>query len=339
MKFDLEKWIDNKTGYEFKRIFNDNVDKINGFGEYLKTKFKAIESRIDNLVINSGGDSPNEVVDLRTNSEGKKFGSAQARVLYIEETVKENMLTLMSENKKLRNEVEIINNLLNELYGGKDKTVDIFVSEKVGDDKLGDGTEAKPYKTIQRAVDTIPMISGISYTVNVEPGVYLEDVMIRNLKANRFELVATNLSTSSQHNDTGVFLRSVAIVDCNMYSGVRGFTQTDVANSRIKAFIEFSGAAYGIIDRCRAVTNTKTINGYIAFYFDRSSGHIYTSLTSNQHIAVSAEYTTELRMANDVSGVDNEYVYRADSSTIYTSPGTSIKGKNEKSLISGGQVL
>ncbi|HGF7444553.1 TPA: hypothetical protein QFT51_000982, partial [Enterococcus faecium] len=61
----LVKLISNNIALKWKETFNKNVDYLNSLEKKLSDQDKSTNSRIDNLVINSGGDSPNEVVDAR----------------------------------------------------------------------------------------------------------------------------------------------------------------------------------------------------------------------------------------------------------------------------------
>ncbi|MFR7827258.1 MAG: hypothetical protein ACLU3J_09895, partial [Enterococcus lactis] len=67
---ELEKLKNNRISNEWKQTFNDNVDYLENLEKNLDEQHKSTNSRIDNLVLHSGGDSPNEVVDARINAEG-----------------------------------------------------------------------------------------------------------------------------------------------------------------------------------------------------------------------------------------------------------------------------
>ena len=56
--------------------------------------------------------------------------------------------------------------------------INLYVSPS-GNDDTGDGSSARPYRTIQHAVDAIPpVLNGHSIRINVSPGTYEEDVQI-----------------------------------------------------------------------------------------------------------------------------------------------------------------
>lgn len=336
----LTKLIKNRISSEWKKVFNDNVDYLNGLETKVNQKDQATNSRIDNLVLQSGGDSPNEVVDARTNGSGEKYATLRARLNAGEQLTEQELVEV---NRLITDQSEQISQLektIQELYGGNGGVIDIYVSADQGNDTTADGTESKPFKTIQAAINSLPLLSTTKFYIYVEPGVYLEDVVISNITSGQLEIVATNFSVvDASVGDTGVFVRSVLFIDCGMYCAVRGFTQTDVANSP-KRFIYFHGAMYGVADRCRAVQNTKNIDGYTAFGWERCvSGNIYGCHASNQYYAIKGAFGTGVRISNSVSGTENNIVYRSEGSIIYRSAGASISGTTMESKTYGGQVF
>ena len=67
----LKKLTTNLITGKWKEIFNHNVDCLNDLETSLKENDDYLNNRIDNLVLSSGGDSPNEVVDVRGEYKGE----------------------------------------------------------------------------------------------------------------------------------------------------------------------------------------------------------------------------------------------------------------------------
>lgn len=339
MKFILEKWINNKTDATFKRIFNDNVDKINALANYFKKRESATNSRIDNLVLRSGGPSHNEVVDARVDYLGVSHDTLKGRLDADWKYIEDKFEAINQKHLYYDSTIKTLFDTLEKLYTTIGEPVRIFVSEKRGSNISGDGTEEKPFKTIQKAADLIPAISSANYFIMVEPGAYLEDVFINNKFSRSIEIIATNLATAEpDKNDTGVYVREVNFYNCPNYCGVRGFTQTDAINSQDKRFVSFTAVEYGVVDRCRAVANTKAIDAYETFYFDRTKGHVYSTHASNQKLLVESIHTSTVRISSSLTGSANDTVLRAEASIIYAAKlnvtGTTAEVKN-----SGGQIF
>ena len=81
----LFKLISNRISTEWKEKFNKNVDYLNSLETKLSDQDKATNSRINNLVLHSGGDSPNEVVDGRVDYKGQAYSVLQDRLLASEQ--------------------------------------------------------------------------------------------------------------------------------------------------------------------------------------------------------------------------------------------------------------
>lgn len=335
----LTKLIKNRISSEWKKVFNDNVDYLNGLETKVNQKDQATNSRIDNLVLQSGGDSPNEVVDARTNGSGEKYATLRARLNAGEQLTEQELVEV---NRLITGQSEQIGQLektIQELYGGNGGVIDIYVSADQGNDTTADGTESKPFKTIQAAINSLPLLSTTKFYIYVEPGVYLEDVVINNITSALLEIVATNNSiTDAATGDTGVYVRSMAFNDCKMYCAVRGFTQTDVANS--DKFIYFLGASYGAVDNCRAAQNSKDIYFYRAYNWERCvAGAIYRSYAANQYVAVSAMFCSAMRINPTLSGDGNNIVVRSEGSIVFKASSASISGTTAESKSYGGQVF
>lgn len=335
----LMKLVKNAISSEWKKTFNDNVDYLNGLETRVDQKNKATNKRIDNLVLNAGGDSPNEVVDARVNTDGVIFETLRERLAAGEELTKEE-LTLV--NQLIKNQSEAItqlNSTIQELYGGSGGSISLFVSAELGNETTADGTEEKPFKTIQAAINSLPLLSTTKFYIYVEPGVYLEDVVINNITSSLLEIIATNNSiTDAATGDTGVYVRSMAFNDCKMYCAVRGFTQTDIQNS--DKFIYFLGASYGAVDNCRAAQNSKDIYFYRAYNWERCvAGAIYRSYAANQYVAVSAMFCSAMRINPTLSGDGNNIVVRSEGSIVFKSSSASISGTTAESKSYGGQVF
>ncbi|MDT2546690.1 hypothetical protein P7D69_20375, partial [Enterococcus raffinosus] len=81
---ELLKLIKNRITSEWKETFNSNIDILNRILSKVNGKIDVLNKRIDNLVIKSGGDSPNEVVDARVNNNGETFDTLESRLLAAE---------------------------------------------------------------------------------------------------------------------------------------------------------------------------------------------------------------------------------------------------------------
>ncbi|HFD0899798.1 TPA: hypothetical protein QFG55_001923, partial [Enterococcus faecium] len=151
---ELEKLKNNRISNEWKQTFNDNVDYLENLEKNLDEQHKSTNSRIDNLVLHSGGDSPNEVVDARVNNKGEIFDTLHGRLLEHETLTDEQISELITNAASQKAQVEQLNKAVQQIIGGYNEPISIYVS-KDGNDQTGDGSQEKPFLTIQTAVNSV----------------------------------------------------------------------------------------------------------------------------------------------------------------------------------------
>ncbi|WP_375319637.1 hypothetical protein [Enterococcus faecium] len=345
----LLKLIGNRISTEWKEKFNQNIDYLNDLEKKLSDQDKSTNSRIDNLVLNSGGDSPNEVVDARVNNRGETFETLQARLKAHEDQSDEEISQLSNDASNQKEELDQLNSSVQQIIGGYNEPIDIYVS-KNGSDQTGDGTEEKPYATIQTAVNTIPLITTAPITIWIDDGAYLEDVVINGLSYRSLMIKPINdiSSINPLTSDLPVRVRSLATITCVGYTQISGIQIVDTVN----APIDPSGNRYGImneqsgymaINKCKFSENTKFL-GYNAIYVGGVSKlNMYGNTTFiNQDVALRVRLMSEALAGLTGSGNNigikcEDATVRGTASTAFATTPTSISGNGL--IISNGQVL
>lgn len=323
---------------KFRDTINDNVDIVNREFDRLDQKDKYLESRISNTVLKSGGNSPNEVIDARVNWRGDTFLTLQERLIAGEELSDQERKELVNKIQIMREEFDQMLTVIQMLYGGSGGVQTIYVS-KNGNDVTGDGTELKPFSTIQAAINSLPLLSTTHFIVRVGVGAYLEDVVVRGLKAARLEIEAENTeSVSAITQNLGCYLRSVEFIDCDMYCRIRGFQSTDIANSP-GHFVKYTRVAYGAIENCRATASTINHGSYNTFFYNGSVGNVYTCWASNQRMVLRAEFAATTRLSGDIAGNSNTVVCGARGAIIYRDTAAAITGTTMEQRSLGGQIF
>ena len=346
---ELEKLKNNRISNEWKQTFNDNVDYLENLEKNLDEQHKSTNSRIDNLVLHSGGDSPNEVVDARVNNRGETFETLQARLKAHEDQSDEEISQLSDDASNQKEELDQLNSSVQQIIGGYNEPIDIYVS-KNGSDQTGDGTEENPYATIQTAVNTIPLITTAPITIWIDDGAYLEDVVINGLSYRSLMIKPINdiSSINPLTSDLPVRVRSLATTTCVGYTQISGIQIVDTVN----APIDPSGNRYGImneqsgymaINKCKFSENTKSL-GYNAIYVGGVSKlNMYGNTTFiNQDVALRVRLMSEALAGLTGSGNNigikcEDATVRGTASTAFATTPTSISGNGL--IISKGQVL
>lgn len=340
----LLKLISNRISTEWKEAFNKNVDYLNNLEKKLSDQDKSTNSRIDNLVLHSGGQSPNEIVDARVNNKGESFDTLHGRLLKHENLSDEQISELATNADNQKEQVNQLNKAIQQIIGGYNEPINIYVS-KNGSDVSGDGSEEKPFLTIQTAVNNVPLITTGAITVWIDNGAYLEDVMIQNLNFTSFLIrPIDNIDTiDPQKSDLPVKVRSICFAACKGYCQVAGIQIVDTAN----------GAGYGIkneqsgymaINRCKFAENTKALARYNAVYVGGTSKiNMYGNTTfNNQKVAIYAVLMGEIFVnafgsGNDVGILCENGTVRGTVSTSFATTPTKISGYGL--VITKGTVL
>ncbi|MDT2481191.1 hypothetical protein P7D59_19930 [Enterococcus avium] len=349
---ELLKLIKNRISSEWKKIFNDNVDILNRIILGQNQKIDVTNKRIDNVVLHSGGDSPNEVVDARVNNKGETFDTLESRLLASEDKHDEDVAQLDMTQENQRLQFEQLNQAIGKLMGTYGATLDLYVSSVDGDDKNGDGTEEKPFKTIQMAVNVMPLISSSQITIWIDDGVYLENVVLKSINALRINIrTIQNLGVLDQSkNDMPVKVRSIGFFNCTGYFQIAGIQAVDQANAPIFEGYKYSfsceQSGYLALNQVRCVENTKAISNHVVSYVGGTSKcHIYNSHFDNQNQINVSRLMSETRVAGDVTGTGNSIGFEANSGTVRVSTDsplnatTKTKATGQGLIITKGTVL
>ena len=193
------------------------------------------------------------------------------------------------------------------------RDITVYVAT-TGNDSTGDGSELKPYKTINYALSRIPKnLNGFTATVNVAEGTYKEDVRISDTIGN-IHIFATNVSVNT-----------IYINNCS-YVYVKGITVLKQHERSAPVIINNSNVS---IDDCIAKTTSQT-----NITIHRSLVDIKNTTTGNATYAniygvwslVSVEYSTFTGNSTNINSQSS--IICIESTTI---------GQTRK--VGGGQIF
>lgn len=319
----LLKLISNRISREWKEKFNKNIDYLNNLEKKLSDQDKSTNSRIDNLVLHSGGESHNEVVDARVNHKGEIFDTLQGRLADTEKKVSESMSVLETNQADTKAQVAQLNNSVETIVGGSADWINLYVSADLGSDQNGDGSEEKPFATIQMAVNQIPLVSIPGVSIWVDDGVYLEDVSIRNISATAIYVGPKNdISTiDPSKSDMPVKLRSLAFYQCKGYYKVTGLQFVDTKNAP-----KFSGSVYSLmveqggylsVDKCKFAEDARNLAGAAIYAGGLSASNVYgTCYFHRQNIAVYANLMSQVLINQATGGKENTTGVRSTDAIV-----------------------
>lgn len=152
--------------------------------------------------------------------------------------------------------------------------VTIYVAT-TGSDSAGDGTNAKPYKTIQYAINTLPKdLGGRKATVNIADGTYSERIVISGFYNGWVKLIGSKPEEVSSVCN----IADISIVDNPSSVDIRGINFTTTTANGVYAVV----SGFVIIAYCRCAVSSI----WSGFSFDQTRFEIFGCLVANKGIAL-----------------------------------------------------
>lgn len=341
MDFKLKKWIDNALNLPFKLIFDENVELVEKYLDGLNNADNKTNTRIDNIVLNSGGDSPNEVVDARTSAEGNVYPVLKGRLDAEYTTLANKDNEQDTAMDKLESVVNDLGLQLEKLYGLDDGNLDFFIDATLGNDETGNGSVEKPFQTIQKAVNEVPKVmAGLSINLLIVPGTYREDVVIDGIICRKLNIRGTNYSTiNPATGSTGVQINSIdsrGVVGEVMFGGLE---MASTAGVNKDFFINCETTTMARFRKCRFALNTKSFTKFSAVFVRSGNYDIGNSYFANQNWDVTVFDAANLIIQNDnLHGANSTVGLRSFSGIIYNILGT-WAADTATSKQNGGQIF
>ncbi|TAQ17010.1 hypothetical protein EWU52_07665 [Enterococcus faecium] len=345
---ELLKLISNRISTEWKEKFNKNIDYLNDLEKKLSDQDNTTNSRIDNLVLHSGGDSPNEIVDARVNAEGTIYPTLYSRLLASDNLFNLNYTELKTRQDNQQGQLNQLNDSVGTLMGAYGETLDLYVA-KDGNNQTGDGTEAKPFLTIQAAVNQIPLLTSSRVTIWISDGSYLEDVVVRNLKAVSIT-IRNRQNVSDTSSELGVKVRSIAFISSLGYQQINGLQFVDQANisgvayigGDIKCAIYSEQSSYLAVWNCRFAENTFGKGNRCLFAIGASKIGTSNNFYQNQNCIAEARNLADINIDSNDRGSGNDYGVIADNGTARVKvAGSKVKAnriaeaRNQGNIVTG----
>lgn len=332
----LIKLISNNIALKWKETFNQNIDYLNKLETTLKETDEQLNTRIDNLVLHSGGDSPNEVVDGRVDYKGQAYSVLQDRLLASEQLFRKEIDEVQNQQQNTQNQVAQLNGSIEQIIGGSAAQINIYVSASDGSDQTGDGSEENPFATIQMAFNQVPLITIPSVTIWIESGVYLEDAVLKNVNVTsvyvrcRDNIDNIDVSTS----DLPVKVRSIAFYYVRGYIQVSGLQFVDTINGPTygdgiyQLLADQSG--YMAVVKCKFANDNRNTASMGICINGTSQCHVYNgTYFYKQNIAIRAKFMGTI-LISDIVGSQNVVGAQSDDGLIRREPPTSFADTQTK---------
>ncbi|WP_252431354.1 hypothetical protein [Peribacillus butanolivorans] len=215
----------------------------------------------------------------------------------------------------------------------------LYVSTATGNDSTGDGTRAKPYKTIQRAVDVIPNIHMHAYTIACAAGNYPEEVLIKGLLGGNVKIQLDGIAPPAKDFGSGFNVMSVLAEDCACYIQINDIDFYNSPTITRNSVIKFTRSMYGAVSNCRFDSDTKVGAKYSVFY-DASKGSVYNSYFTGQYTCLRAQFGSQVVWSdsNSHGPTKSDFGLSVSSSIVHKVGAINLNATTLETTVSGGVI-
>ena len=203
------------------------------------------------------------------------------------------------------------------LLWNPDQASTIYVA-KTGNDSTGDGTSAKPFKSVQRGLDAIPRILDKGYTIRIGPGAYDEELLLRGYLGGAISFILDGTDPNPEAGKTGLSIRSFTVEACTAYVLIKNVDFYNSSTITSDAVVHVKRSNHVTVNKCRFDSGTKDAEK-ASVKADASTVHVYDNYFTNQYICVHAVMMSQVRIgsSNVHSTTKSTYGLWIDSSVVY----------------------
>lgn len=192
--------------------------------------------------------------------------------------------------------------------------MNVYVNGVNGDDTWNDGSQNKPYKTINKALAMIPKFVEHTVNVYVDGDFSTVDLSLSGFMGNGMLVV--------QGNTTKVNVKNVNIRNNSVFTSVKNFTTHGKTDVRDSVNVDIDSI------------DDSDVNARVGVVYYRSNGRVVNCNISNKSTAIQCEYGTIISNGN--TGVANTQAFYANWGGKILKVGTSPAGT--QSAANGGLV-
>lgn len=211
-----------------------------------------------------------------------------------------------------------------------------------GSDIMGDGTETKPFKTIQRASDALPKdLGGYTATIIIANGVYDETVNVLSFQNGRLIIRSFTpgvVSSSVKVNRIQIYfchcqveINGIELTHSTSGAAITSDTSIDIIIRAVKIVTPSSYNGIDVFSKLVRILDSEISNRNIAVSFADTSGYVsYCTGTGNTYSVV-AHGASVCKVIGSEPGSTNGISYSQGGSIFYGN-GTQITGTHTSGL-------
>lgn len=298
--------------------FKDAAASINA----LLTEISKLNSRLNGVVLEPDAATDPEVIAARTARDGTVYASLYDHTDAIEADLESNTSDLVG--------VKDYQTLLKASLDIESSTdLVYYVNGATGND-TDTGSSAAPFKTIQKALNSIPLLTvGGSTTINIADGVYSENLTLKNKFGGAIYIVGNTDVPSN------VKISSIRCTDIYAYLNISGIRSTTAIESQFF----YDRCSYVNTNRCEAVDDNKTAGTYGGIVYFSSNGAVSGTVTSNGHSGVWINYNSQVTVESSCTGSNNVFGVHCGRSIVHKFGSHTIVGTTANDNFYNGGII
>lgn len=315
-----------------EKLGEDVQDAINNAGSKIDI-IDNLESERSDAVLSA---KQGKVLKELSDSLGNKTGEIEESVTNLEQTIIQNKeevtehLAQIASKDKLGH-VKVGKNLTIDPDGTLNATASTSIEatksnldwyvDPNGNDETGNGTSAKPFRTIIATLMKLPKIINHTVTIKVKDGDYNEDVRLEGFFGSG-TIILTGTSTTANCR-----VLYVSVINCSIKATITKVTVTGQSNA-VEVLNSFYAYLYDV-----SIIKNATSTGVVA---DGSRVHLSSCVISNKDTALAA-YGMSNVFLSSCSGNDNKIVLVAHQSSTIVKNGVP-SGTTAENTTTGGLI-
>lgn len=186
---------------------------------------------------------------------------------------------------ELKNDLSSIKNRLAKIDGIGTSRLYVYVNGATGNDVTADGTQGKPYKTIQACLDAIPKTINQDRFIMITPGTYDEALSIKSVSGSAVYLQSTNPAQYYK-------IQSAVFYDIN---GLVRVENAEFTGRELDYNLRFSRCNYGTSHNNRFTDDKIGIEKW-AIEFDGTQGSVNACHFNAQFTCIFAQNGSHVRV-------------------------------------------
>lgn len=228
----------------------------------------------------------------------------------------DNLSTQMAENMNQINKdlnIRLIGTIEDKIY---------YVDGTNGMDS-NDGSQAKPFKTIQHAIDLLPQCINHNITINIGAGTYNEDIKILGFYGKGILSIQTNNYTQNAVIVNSIYMKCISIA-----TNIFGFTI-------LKPNFYIISCNYINIWKIWIVENYMSNCGLI---INSSQGNVNEVTVSNKNVAIDVQTNSIIYLMGS-TGSGNNTALESEESILFLLNNNNISATTAQAKLNGGQIF